>query len=467
MTTCPKPGSHSSDQSQLITRLRSFAQTSRVQSLVHALGNDADLHLVGGCVREIAQSANNDYAKTDLDLATKLLPGEVANRLSRAKIHAILTGERHGTITAVVESSNVEITTFRIPGVVGKDVEKSYSNTILEDLSGRDFTINAIAFSINQSSLIDPSAGLKDLADKQLRAVGDPRTRFIEDPLRLLRMIRFGPARGFKVVAATEAAAKELSTSILSVSIERVREELVKILMSKESSAAFRKMHELSLLKVILPEFAATVGFEQNEYHRFDLFEHTLAVIENCPFEKDLRLVALFHDLGKVSTLTVDEEGRRHFYKHEIDSFEMCVKIMERLKFSNDEIKRVSLLVRHHMRPLECGPSGVRRLIRDMGTDLDAWMEFKRADSLGAKVSEQEIATALFEFETKLKVEHERSKSAPFAELAIGGEDLIGLGLKPGPQFGVILQTLHDAVLENPEINHAQSLLALARKIAK
>ncbi len=456
-------GSHSSDLSPALARLHSYAKTSRVQILQSALGIDADLHIVGGSVREIVRSESTDFENTDLDLATKLWPNEVAKRLESAKIHSILTGERHGTITAVVNSANVEITTFRRPGISALDQDKAFTQTISEDLAGRDFTINALAYSLADGKLLDPYHGHKDLKENILRAVGDAATRFREDPLRLMRMVRFGPASGRVIETATFAAAQRIVSSIHDVSVERVRDELVKILLCPSVSNAFRAVHQLGLLSEILPEFSSTVGFEQNEYHRFDLFEHTLAVIENCPVDKHLRLAALFHDLGKVPTLTIGDDGRRHFYRHEVNSAEMTEEIMTRFKFSNDEISKVSLLVRHHMRPLECGPPGIRRLIKDLNTELEDWVLFKRADSLGAKIQERDIDAAIVEFNAKVKLENERAKSAPFANLTIRGDDLIALGLKPGPIFGSILKELHEAVLDNPELNTKEQLLEMAK----
>lgn len=448
------------DLSSVCNILTKLALKSRVKKLVDALGVDADLHIVGGAIRE-AIIKKNYSAQTDIDFATCFTPEQVIELLDESQIRTILTGARHGTVTAVIEDANLEITTFRSAGPL--DVNRSpYSDTIEVDLSARDFTINAIAFSLNRHEVIDPHDGLSDIENKTLRAVGDPVMRLQEDPLRVLRAIRFGPAQGRTIESLTANAIREHAMRLSQVSVERIQVELTKILISSHPASALREMQQLGLLEFTIPEFIDSVGFEQNEYHKFDVFEHTLAVIENCPADPVLRWTALFHDIGKPASFSVGEDGRRHFFKHEHISTQICKSVMKRLKFSNEMTETVSRLVRFHMRPFECGAPGVRRLLRDIGDDFDNWLTFKQADAAGAKFDQDELGRRVNDFLEMVETERNRKVGSVYSELAVNGHDLIGIGIQPGPQLGKILAALWDSVIEDPENNSREILIAKA-----
>ncbi|MCB0338240.1 MAG: HD domain-containing protein [Bdellovibrionales bacterium] len=457
-------GTSSSLSREAHERLVALTNSREVQTLLNALGEDALLHLVGGTVRDAVLNRECH----DIDLTTILTPDVLLQRLGDASIHSINTGQRHGTITAVVNGHNIEITTFRIPGeVFGTAREKNFSKSIEEDLSGRDFTINAMAFSLVGHEFQDPFDGISAVTQRTLNAVGDASTRFKEDPLRIMRMIRFGPANGFTIELKTLSAAKDLAASLKSVSVERINNELTNILLSPHPDEAFRLMLKSDIMAEILPEILPCVDFEQNQYHRFDVFEHTLEVIKLSPSNIILRLTALLHDLGKPHTLSVDEHGNRHFYKHEIVSAELSKQILKRLKYPNAIQDSVTKLVRQHMRPLSCGPAGVRRLIRDLGNDLELWLEFKRADSLGAKIKESDFTQESESFLAGVEQEKQRVIGSPYANLAINGDDLISLGMKPGPKLGAVLAALQELVLEYPDLNVKETLLQEADKRIK
>lgn len=462
MATSLYHGETSLDLNQGLIQLKRLLDTAAINKLRSALGPEGKLHLVGGAVRDTLIGKENH----DIDLTTKLRPEETLALLKKAGIRTEPTGIEHGTILAVFEDAQIEITTFRKPGRArtarGPEI---FSDSIEQDLAGRDFTINALAYSLESGQLVDPFSGINDLAQNLIRAVGDPSARFLEDPLRILRMVRFGPANKRKIEEQTFSAAKKLANHIQEISQERIRDEFIKIICAQSPAEALRKLRECGALDIVLPEIVSSYDFEQNEFHRFDVFEHTLAVLENCPSTPLLRLTAVFHDIGKPATLSVGPDGRRHFYKHEIVSTNMTKTALKRLRCSNQMIKEVTSLVRYHMRPLNCGPAAVRRLVRDLGPLMEPWLEFKAADSKGAKVAPKDITQMVQNFRGLLKTELSRGD---FLKLAVTGDDIKNFGIAEGPIIGHILNGLRELVLNEPDLNHREKLLELAReKFAK
>jgi tRNA nucleotidyltransferase (CCA-adding enzyme) len=439
----------------LVERARELAHGSRLAPILSALRSDADVHLVGGSVRDLALG----ISATDIDIASALLPQEAVSRLVGSGLKVVETGLKHGTITIVHEGEHIELTTFRQPTPHHVNL---FASSIEEDLSGRDFTINAIAVSLTTLALVDPFGGLKDLQEAKLQCVGDAHSRFNEDPLRLMRMIRFGVAAGRTVDPRTYDAAGELITRISEVSVERIQAELKRILIAPHPAAAMRQMLALGLLKQILPELLPMVGVEQNEFHTEDVFDHTLSVLERCPPNATLRLIALFHDSGKPATLSTGEDGRRHFYEHETISERLCLTALERLKFSSEEIAHVSRVVRMHMRPIECGPPGIRRILRDIAPYYDDWRTFKYADAPPIMADDQ-VRERLSHFDEMVATELRRREKQG-SRLAISGNDLIELGMKPGVAMGKLLKELEELVIETPELNVKEDLLREARK---
>ncbi len=433
-----------------------FIGISPLSIIANAAGIDADLHLVGGTLRDIASGLKT----ADFDLASILPPEAMEARLKSANIRVIETGIEHGTITALVNDIPIEITTFRKPG---RRQSSEYSDTITQDLRGRDFSINALAFSFRTQKLIDPYSGLADLQNEIVRAVEDASLRFAEDPLRILRMIRFGPASNREIEIETASAARDAGASLLQVSIERIREELCKIIVSDFPARALICMKDLELLQFTLPEILPTIGFEQNQFHIHDVFEHTLWVLERSEKTQLQRLSALFHDLGKPASLTVDSEGYRHFYKHELRSEEICKAAMLRLKFSHKDIQETALLVKHHMRPLDCGEAGVRRLMRELDSLIEEWLKLKSADA-PPKMSEGDFQALKQSFLEKLSAEKLRMHNQYREKLAINGDDLISLGLAEGKELGALLAELQELVLDDPSLNTREYLFDLAKR---
>lgn len=453
----PSSTSQRRQTSKALRTLNKLADSEIALLVQRALGAQADLHLVGGTVRD----ALSGKVSGDLDLASKLKPEQCKRLLRKASLRVVDTGIQHGTLTVIKDSQTLEITTFRKPARRDKN---SYSKDIKTDLSGRDFTINALAFSLSERKLCDPFHGAKDLQQKILRAVGNPEMRFKEDPLRILRMVRFGAAQKRKVHKATLLAAKRLAPSLESVSIERIGAEFEKILMSADPAAAIRQIKDLGLLPLFVPELVDAVGFQQNKFHIHDVFEHTLWVLRRSRPLLELRLAALFHDVGKPYTLSVDQQGQRHFFCHEMVSEKICRKRMKALRFSKKLTERVCRLVRHHMRPLECGPSGARRIMRDLQDDMQLWRALKSADA-PPRNSAKQFNKTLKSFDALVKSEQQRLAKSGGSGLAINGHDLIALGMKPGVLLGSVLRQLEELILEEPALNQKELLLEKARGI--
>jgi tRNA nucleotidyltransferase/poly(A) polymerase len=371
-------------------------------------------------------------------------------KLTNAGIKAIPSGILHGTISAVFsehqltpcfsEKLQIQLTTFRKPGL---RASHESSSTIEEDLSGRDFTINALAYEVTSQRLIDPFSGLNDIRGNMVRAVISPQERFNEDPQRIMRMVRFGPAAGRAVEASTLLEAAKFTTRLTEISIERIRDEFFKILLSDYPSQGIRLLKELGILDWLVPEIIPSYNLEQNEFHHEDVFEHTLTVVDHSSKDLHVRLAAFFHDLGKPFTLSTGDDGRRHFYLHEQKSAEIAREVMSRLKCSNADIQEVMLLVAYHMRPIDCGAPGARRLIRDLGSSYDRWRELKIADSPPV-MAEDEFRKMLSEFDELITAERARNFTSPYSKLAITGNDILALGVPAGPEVGQLLKALEE-----------------------
>lgn len=461
METCPPPGKIFSTPTigadEARSTLESICQSVFVSQLHELLGASSNLSLVGGTVRDVLLGD----VPADLDLASAFLPNEVEKKLTGSPFRVIRSGLSHGTVLLLHrEGKQAELTTFRKPGP--RDTTE-FSETLEEDLSGRDFTINAIAFHCDSLNVVDPFRGQYDLEKNILRAVGEAEDRFNEDPLRILRMIRFGTAEGRTIDSQTLEVARSKVPLLEKISPERVRDEVFKTLLAPFASQALRQYLNLGVFEVVLPEILPSVSFEQNRFHSEDVFEHTLSVLEKTPLDLVLRLAALFHDLGKPHTLTVDGDGERHFYKHEHVSEEIALAVMERFHSPRDETRSVGLLVRHHMRPLDCGEAGVRRILRDLGTEFERWLLFKRADS-PPLMPEEEFEAMFSRFREMVETERRRSLQPAYGKLAVDGNDLISLGLSPGPTIGRILSQLEEIVIEDPTRNTQEELLRIVRE---
>ncbi len=421
--------------------------------------NNLQLHgyeafAVGGCVRDSILARRPE----DWDITTSAKPEEV-KRLFRRTID---TGIEHGTVTVLIGKDSYEVTTYRVDGAYEDSrhpKEVRFTNRLEEDLMRRDFTINAMAYN-DEVRLVDVFGGMKDLNHHLIRCVGDPKERFSEDALRILRAVRFSAQLDFPIETATAEAIRELAPSLEKISAERIRTELVKLLVSPHPER-IQDACELGITKIILPEWDAMVGVEQNTpHHKYDVAAHTLHALKNVKPDKVLRLAMLFHDMGKPDMKTTDETGRDHFKGHALVSEEIARRIMRRLKFDNETVKKVTRLVCYHDYRVEATPRNVRRAMNRIGVELFPYylavrMADVKAQSPYRRREKIENIVAMRELyqETILN-----GDCVTLRQLAVGGRDLMGLGMKPGRELGGMLSELLEFVLDDPARNEKSIL---------
>lgn len=427
---------------------------------LYAHGYEA--YLVGGCMRDILM----DRSPKDWDITTSALPHEVSQIFSDKRV--ISTGEKYGTVTVIYGGGKAEVTTFRSEGAYSDGRHPDwvrFEKTIEEDLSRRDFTINSLAWN-NIKGIIDPFKGREDIRKGLIRAVGNPRDRFIEDGLRMLRAVRFAANMNFHIDGTTLTAIKELAGMIKLVSTERVREELFKILIGPDPAYGMNILLDTGLVRFVLPEILPTVGFEQNNpHHDKDVFRHTLCVLEQTPDILHIRLAALFHDAGKPYSYTLDDEGVGHFYGHNAKGVDIAAGALRRLKCSNKVIRQVLLLVDNHMEYYKKNERiEMKRLIREVGKEnINDLLSLQKADAM-CKKKRRLIANAI-EMENTVREILSNKEPINMEDLEINGEDLKELGFEQGIRMGRILNELLDSVIEKPELNKKEILIQMARII--
>jgi len=415
----------------------------------------------------------------DWDLATNAMPEEVLAifRDSKPKGFVIPTGIKHGTLTVHFKNRCMEITTYRSESDYSdgrRPDEVNYVGTIEDDLSRRDFRMNAIALRLPAGMMIDPYNGEADIEAGIIRCVGNPVERFSEDGLRPLRALRFAAQFGFDIDELTlEAIPLSLWVTAL-VSAERIRDELNKIIMSPFPSRIFRIMEDTGLLKLLLPELAACRNVEQKGLHRFDVLDHSLFACDYAAREQypqETVLAALLHDIGKplVREASGFDDAPWTFYRHEAESARLARIMLNRLKFPNAVIDSVCHLVEEHMFNYDDNWSNaaVRRFIVRAGEDsLENLYRLRRADAY-AQVGIIPGADFLLPLIARVDRELAGKNAFSLKDLAIKGKDLIELGIKPGKTMGIILNELFETVLDDPAQNNREKLLSIAANLAK
>ncbi len=416
-------------------------------------------YAVGGCVRDLFLKREPQ----DWDITTAAPPEVILSAFPKT----IPTGLKHGTVTVLLDEGQYEVTTFRVDGLYEdhrKPETVTFTNDICEDLARRDFTMNAMAFH-PKSGLCDPFGGRADIEKKLIRCVGDPLVRFDEDALRMLRAVRFSAQTGFSIDENILTAIKQLAPLLSAISGERIRDELMKILLS-DRPAHLEILHSSGLLAVFLPELDRCFSVGQHiRYHIYDVGHHILKVVENVPKNPVLRLAAMLHDIGKPDMKTTDENGIDHFKGHEAVSAQLAEPILSRLRFDNKTKEQVLTLVRHHDRRFPETKKSVRRTVSLLGDALFVpFVDLKRGDTLGQnpelfaeRLAHCDNILALYE---EIKADGD---ALTVADLAIGGKDLISLGYE-GREIGLALSQALDLVLDDPTQNQKELLL---KKFAK
>lgn len=431
-----------------------------------------EVALVGGCVRE--RLRGETIGPGDWDAAASAHPEEVVALFGDAATWE----NRFGTVT-VVGDPPVEVTAYRTEGGYSdrrRPDEVRFGATLHEDLSRRDFTINAIAWvpvdlATGVGRVVDPFGGRADLAARILRTVGDPRQRFAEDALRLVRAARFAGRLALEIDPDTEAAIRDLAPTAAAVSGERIAAELERMLLSDQPprhdappSHALLLLERLGLLAVVLPEVAALRGVPQAKPSGGDALDHTLATVDATDAQERLaRWAALLHDIGKSTT-----GAHGHFLDHEKVGAEQARGVLARLRRPSGESAAIVHVIRQHMYGYDAAWSdaAVRRFIRRVGEDhIRLLFALRRADNRASGAGEADERNQ-DELERRVQAELRDHGTWSEASLAVDGHDLQReLGLEPGPRIGRLLDQLLDAVLDDPSRNRRADLLDLARRI--
>lgn len=422
--------------------------------------HDFEAFAVGGCVRDSILCRRPE----DWDITTSARPKDVKKMFRRT----VDTGIEHGTVTVMLGKDAFEVTTYRLDGQYEDSrhpKEVTFTRSLEEDLKRRDFTINAMAYN-DEVRLVDIFGGMQDLNHHLIRCVGSPMERFSEDALRILRAVRFSAQLAFPIEPETAAAVKALAPTLKNISAERIQAELMKLLMS-DHPELIQDAYELGITKVILPEWDAMVGVEQNTpHHKYDVAEHTLHALQNVKKDRILRLTMLFHDMGKPYRRTTDEAGVDHFKGHALVSEKIARTVMQRLKFDNDTIKKVTRLVCFHDYRITATPKNVRRAMNRIGVELFPYylavrMADVKAQSTYMRRSKVENIIAMREIYQEVLINKE---CVTLRQLEITGRDLISLGMKPGREMGDMLSQLLEYVIDAPERNDKKILISYVKE---
>ncbi len=421
-------------------------------------------YIVGGAVRDaVMGKLPHDY-----DICTSALPLQMQEIFHNRPV--IETGLQHGTLTVVGEENHYEVTTYRVDGNYGDNRHPesvTFVDHIEEDLSRRDFTINAMAYN-EQQGLIDPFGGAQDIEKKCIRCVGDPEKRFAEDALRILRGIRFSSVCGFSVEKATESAMFLQKDRLKPISEERKTIEFSKLLIFASAELLLRYRE---IFAVFIPEIKPCFGFDQrNFHHKYDVYEHIAHAVAEAPHELIIRLALFFHDIGKPAVFSCDENGVGHFYDHAKISRNLTENALKRMKFDNKTLFSVKELVEAHGLVPYDSLKFARRLLNRFGEDqTKRLLMVSRCDILaqaeydGRDLTLQTLACLQQHIETVIA----EKQCISIKHLAVNGHDIQNLGVREGKQVGEILSFLLDAVLEQSENNEKEILLQIARKYIK
>lgn len=439
--------------------------------------NGFKAYLVGGAVRDMFMNKE----ASDWDVATDATPEQVISAFKKV----IPTGIAHGTVTVHFMGEEIEVTTFRIEQGYsdGRHPDKvAFASDIEEDLSRRDFTMNAIAVSLKDGSIVDPFNGKADIKNKVIRSVGNPLERFNEDGLRPIRAIRFASQLGFEIETNTLQAIsnEKVLQKTSTISIERFRDELVKLLKSPKPSVGLKLLESTNIMKLFLPELLEGRNCIQNDvrgYHVFDVLDHNFYSCDGAPVHKvNVRLAALLHDIGKPASKVVrvtDEGEIYNFFSHEKYSETIARKLLTKLRFSNNEINNVCHLIENHMFHYEesWSDAAIRRfIVRVKPENIEDLIDLRLADMYGKynmpiQIKESNACDLLIQLQDRIKKIQEENSAFTLKSLAVSGKDLMEIGIPSGRLIGKILDSLLETVLDDPKQNSKDVLLNIAKNL--
>ena len=430
--------------------------------------NGFQIYLVGGAVRDGILGIETK----DFDFTTNASSEDSIKMLHKNEYKTTEIGIAFGTIETKVEDYSIHITTYR-EDKYNKDSRKPEIKTSGEletDLSRRDFTVNAIAYDINNNKIIDPHGGLKDLSEGLIRTPDTADISFSDDPLRMIRACRFVSTHGFTPNNDLFKAISKNVERIEIVSTERIRDEFTKLLTGKEPSLGLKAFVESGLSELIMPELNELKIEVDPKHHHKDVYEHTMVVLDRVSPTLISRMSALLHDIGKPKTKGI-ENGKVHFRHHEVVGAKMSKKILKRLKYDNETIKKVSLLVENHLRPhtfkMGWTDSAVRRYIIDAGGLLEELNDLVRADiTTKNKAKYEEINKYLDEMEERIKEVAEKEELSKLRPPLSGDEIMDIFDLEPGPSVGIIMKALYEQRINDGEVSKEEAT-KLAKEVYK
>jgi len=428
-------------------------KVSRILNTLSAAGFEA--FAVGGCVRD----AILGRVPGDWDITTNALPEQVKALFRRT----VDTGIAHGTVTVMLGSDGFEVTTYRLDGDYSdsRHPDKvTFTASLEEDLKRRDFTINAMAYH-PEKGMIDLFGGQEDLQRRIIRCVGDPRERFDEDALRIMRALRFSAQLGFRIEEQTRAAIRAFAPRLQLISRERIHDEFLKLLLSPHPDRLL-DLAECGITAQVFPLWDTMLETGQNSpFHQYSVGIHTLKVIEGVPAEPVLRLAAFLHDCGKPACKSTDLGGRDHFYGHAEKSAEIAEEFLKEYRFDNKTIADVLLLIRVHDDHYHGTRENVRREMNRVGQELfPSYLKLILADNLAkSRYALEEFMPRYERFHKLYEEILQEGDPITLKDLAVKGSDLIAAGMKPGPALGETLNRMLDDVLGNPKHNNKEYLL--------
>lgn len=428
-------------------------------SLLHSCGYKA--YAVGGCVRDFLMGTT----PKDIDIATCALPEETETVLKNADIKYIETGIKHGTVTAIVNRTPYEITTFRSDGEYKdnrhpENVE--FVKNIEDDLSRRDFTVNAMAYN-DEEGLVDCFGGKEDLENRIIRCVGDPDTRFNEDALRIMRALRFSSVLGFDIEKQTAQSIIKNRALLSNIAVERIYVELVKLLLGDNCEAVLLKYRDV--IAEIIPELKPSFDCAQNSvWHIYDVYTHSVKSLAVSPKKDYIRLAMLLHDSGKPFVKKTDSNGIDHFKTHPAVSYDIAKKVLKRLRVSREVFDKVTLLVKIHDEHIYPDKRSIKMCLKVLGEDMTLdFIDVKIAD-MKTHNPDKVSDTCSTLYNIKKICENIIADNEPYklSQLKINGNDLLSLGYN-GSEIKKELDYLLDKVIENEENNNREYLLSLAK----